>query len=272
MKTIQAGQFKIEGESVSGLGTCIAIPQLDIVFDIGYCPPLAAIQCQTVLITHAHIDHMGSAHLHAASRALKAMSPTKFIVPASIAEGLKELLELWAKLQHQIVSPHEIIPMVPGEVYELRKGVFVTPFKTNHRIDSQGYRVFERRSKLRPEFKHLSGPEIAELRKNQGVDITEVTEATLVVYTGDTRPSIWDTIPEILNAEVVITEATYLDETKVPANADQWGHTHLDDLVARAEKFANVKHLVLTHFSAQYTPEVAARIVREKMGPNVLPL
>ena len=160
MRRIQAGNLTIEGESVSGIATCIAVAELDVLLDIGFCPTFAP-QYRDVLITHAHIDHLGAAANHACTRAMKSLTPTRFFVPPSVVDGLKELLALWERLQSQTGTPCEIIPLAPGESFELRRGVFVKAFKTDHRIDSQGYMVIERRNKLRAEFAVLSGIEIA---------------------------------------------------------------------------------------------------------------
>lgn len=254
MKILNVDGVRIEGESVSGLGTCIVIPSLDLVFDIGICTP-AAIQCRNVLISHSHIDHLAAAVQHAASRALHSMTPTRFFVPVVVAEKLKELFVLWAKLQSDEVTPCEIIPLAVGETLALNKTLFIRPFKTDHRIPSQGYSIIERRNKLRAEFAALSGQEIAKLRQQQGVDVTEVTEVVQVVYTGDTRATIWDTIPEILEARVIITEATFIGTEMTPEKASLRGHTHLSEIGERAERFAAVHALVLTHFSNRHSPK-----------------
>jgi ribonuclease Z len=36
-----------------------------------------------------------------------------------------------------------------------------------------------------------------------------------------------------------------------PAHAREWGHTHLDELIAVADRFRN-EHILLIHFSARY--------------------
>ena len=49
--------FNLEGLSIGGQETCIAIPSLRVAFDIGRCPQRAVFQ-DTLLISHSHLDHL----------------------------------------------------------------------------------------------------------------------------------------------------------------------------------------------------------------------
>lgn len=251
----------IVGESISGVGTCITLPQLDIAFDIGICPRWA-LKCRNVLISHGHVDHLGAAVTHAATRDLFGAPKTRFVVSSEIATKLKALFDLWAQIQKEDL-PYEVAVVEPGD--ELRIGKFVVrPFATDHVIPSQGYRVVEQRQKLKPEFVGKPGDEIGRLRKS-GVEVTNMTEVLRVVYTGDTRPTVWDRVEGIGSAEVVITEATYVADDMTPEVAAERGHTHLSKLVERAERFTT-EALVLTHFSARYersAVEAAVALVPE---------
>ena len=55
--------IEIVGESVSGFGTAISLPELGIALDCGVITP-ATMACQHVLITHAHMDHLHCAVRH----------------------------------------------------------------------------------------------------------------------------------------------------------------------------------------------------------------
>lgn len=239
--------LQIVGESVSGVGTCITLPSLDIAFDIGICPRWA-LSCRNVLISHGHVDHLGAAVQHAATRDLFGSPKTRFVCSSDVAPGLRALFATWALLQKEEL-PYEVVVVEPGD--ELRIGkLLVRPFATDHVIPSQGYRVVEQRPKLKPEFVGKPGDEIGRLRKS-GVEVTDTTDVLKVVYTGDTRPTVWDTVGGLGGAEVVITEATYVADDMTPEQAVERGHTHLSKLVERAERFTT-GDLVLTHFSARY--------------------
>lgn len=49
--------YSIEGVSIGGHETCIIVPELKSVFDIGRCPSRAVHQ-NFLFITHAHLDHI----------------------------------------------------------------------------------------------------------------------------------------------------------------------------------------------------------------------
>lgn len=47
--------------------TCIILPQLKLVLDTGRCPQRSVYQ-QTVLLSHAHMDHIGGLPFHVSTR------------------------------------------------------------------------------------------------------------------------------------------------------------------------------------------------------------
>lgn len=243
---IVASGIKINGDSVSGISTCISLPQFDMVLDIGECPS-HAVENQVVLITHAHADHMGAAHQHAAQRALRSFTPTIFVVPPTVAPQLAKVIDLWDEIQEGIKTPCTIVPLAPGQEFKHGKYVVVA-FDTHHRLPSQGYHLIERREKLDPQYE---GQDIAALRRS-GVKVTNTTDIGMVTYTGDTKASVWYSSPQFAKAKVVITEATYIDDSKTVDHAHAWGHTHINEIYELAPVFNDTESLVLTHFSARY--------------------
>ena len=51
--------FRIQGISVAGEETVVQVPELDINFDMGQCTR-ASLSSDTVLLSHAHMDHLGA--------------------------------------------------------------------------------------------------------------------------------------------------------------------------------------------------------------------
>lgn len=51
--------LSVEGFSIGGMETCIVLPTLNSVFDMGRCPSRAVHQ-DFLFITHAHLDHIVS--------------------------------------------------------------------------------------------------------------------------------------------------------------------------------------------------------------------
>lgn len=59
----------------------------------------------------------------------------------------------------------------------------MVPFKTVHRIDSQGYILYKRHKRLKEKYRGLQGPDIGDLVKS-GVDIHDMVTSPEVAYTG----------------------------------------------------------------------------------------
>ena len=57
------------------------------------------------------------------------------------------------------------------------------PFKTFHRVESQGYILYRKTKKLKAEYRELPGQEIGELVKS-GVDVHDIETTPEVAYTG----------------------------------------------------------------------------------------
>ena len=60
---------------------------------------------------------------------------------------------------------------------------------------------------------------------------------------------------DALRARLLICECTFVDDRCTAEDARAYGHTHIDDLVHRADAFENVESILLIHFSARYKAE-----------------
>ena len=67
--------------------------------------------------------------------------------------------------------------------FQVGKGHYVVPFKTVHRIDSQGYILYKRQKKLKAEYREMAGEEIAAKIK-AGEVVHDVTHIPEVAFTG----------------------------------------------------------------------------------------
>ena len=59
-------------------------------------------------------------------------------------------------------------------------------------------------------------------------------------------------------------ECTNLDERKTIVETRKWGHTHLDEIIERADFFEN-KKIVFIHLSARYSTKQALEILETKL-------
>ena len=143
----------------------------------------------------------------------------------------------------------------------------MTVHATVHTVPSVGYLIWERRHKLKPEYLQLSGPEIRDLRLS-GVEISSEVRLPLVAYTGDTSPAGLDRNPEMLQAQVLITEMTFVAPRHRKEKIHKHGHMHLDDFVERQQAFHN-QLIIASHFSVRYSGNQISRLVEKKL-PGLL--
>lgn len=248
-RVVTCGNLTLEGTSVSTLETCIAVRELNLCFDIGKGPRYAS-GMDNVLLTHAHQDHAVGIALHIATRKLLDASPPVIFLSSVILEDMRNLISAWERLERR-KTKYTLVGVMPGQRHELRKGLFFKAFPTDHTIPSIGFQVFEERKKLKAEYVGLEGPAIVELKK-KGVEITDTVEIPVVTFVGDSTIAPLDRFPEILKSQVVILECTFLAPEDRPM-AKKKKHTHLAEIIERADKLAACEYLVLSHFSTRYT-------------------
>jgi ribonuclease Z len=245
--------------------TAVEVPSLGLVLDIGRCSR-TAINLPIVLVSHGHLDHVGAVVQHAARRAMMGMSESVCLVPSSIGPNIEQLFNAAGTLDGGAI-PRRIVPLAVGEDFPLGKTRFVRPFQTIHRVPSQGYTVWERRHRLREEFRHLSGPELGR-RRQAGEALDDTHEVPLLSFTGDTRVDVLERTPELQRTETLIIEASFLDDRVSAADARAMGHIHLDELAARQDLLPP-HDIVLHHFSARYAPEEIPRLCAQRLAEDV---
>ena len=63
-------------------------------------------------------------------------------------------------------------------------------------------------------------------------------------------------------ADILISEMTFVAPGHRPHYIRKMGHMHLDDFVARADRFQN-KLIIASHFSTRYHPRQVRRFVEK---------
>ena len=89
-----------------------------------------------------------------------------------------------------------------------------------------------------------------------------------MAYLGDSSPEGLDRCPAMFEAEMLITELTFVAHGHRKEKIHKFGHMHLDDLLARRERFHN-EVVIATHFSTRYTDD-RIRAARQAGLPDML--
>jgi ribonuclease Z len=241
----------VQGVSIGGVESCIQLPGYDLCFDIGRCPR-SAVHRSRVAFTHAHLDHMGGIAMHTATRALTALEPPTYLLPAKELAAVQNLLGTWRRLDRSRLAC-ELVSMEPGDRFDLGQGRELRAFATRHSVPSLGYAIFSSKHKLKPAYQGLPGATLRDLRL-AGEPITEAVWTCDVATVGDSLIDVLDEEPWLYEARLLILEATFLDARVGVPETRAKGHVHLAEILARAERFRN-QALLLTHFSARYSSD-----------------
>ena len=109
----------------------------------------------------------------------------------------------------------------------------------------------------------MSQNEIRE-RRLAGEEVTHEVRVPVVCYTGDTAPTGLDADPAVYQAQVLITEMTFYRPEHRKEKIHKFGHTHLDDILERANRFQN-ELIILSHFSTRYLEKNVRAAVEAKL-------
>jgi len=257
VKTLVHKDLTIEGYSRAAVQTYWRIPELKIGFDLG-AQPWAFMSTGTWFVSHAHLDHLAALPVYVARRRMMKMEPPTIYLPASAVEHVERILKLFTRLDRGRM-PCQLLPLEPGAEIELSREHVVTVSATKHTIPSLGFVVWERRRKLRPEYQGLTGPQIRDLRLG-GTDVTEERRVARFAYLGDSSPEGLDDCPAMYDAHVLVMEMTFVAPSHRKDKIHKFGHMHLDDVIARRERFKN-EVIIASHFSTRYNSKRIRDIV-----------
>jgi ribonuclease Z len=248
------------GYSLAGISTSVVFPAADVCFDVAqglsYQIPI-----NTILITHGHLDHAGGIPYLLGQKSMRGAKAPVIYMPHALLAPMQKIMQLWGEIEDHTYN-YTFQPIAPGEEAQLKGPFFFRPFPTFHRVPSQGYTIFQRKKRLKKEFLGLHHSELGVLRR-KGKVLEEHYEEPQVSFTGDTRIEFMES-EQVRNSRVLVMEVTYWDERKSVANAREWGHIHMDELLPRLDELKCEK-IVLIHTSVRYTTEYLKGILEKRL-------
>ncbi len=255
------GGVFIAGFSLAGEETVIALPELNVCFDIGRAPR-EVISIDNVCLSHGHMDHAAGIAYYLSQRTFIGNAPGRVIVHRELAQPIQKLMDIWSDIEgHQ--SPGQIYGVEHLENVELRRGLSLRAFNVNHAAFALGYTLLDVRNRLRPEFIGKTGPELVALKK-KGVAIENRVEIPLVTCTGDTALGRFLDLDFVRTSQVVLIECTFFDpEHRSRAVAGR--HIHVDDLPTILEAIPEAD-IVLTHLTRRTDIRQAKRMLKDALN------
>jgi ribonuclease Z len=265
VKTLVHNGLTIEGYSRAVVQTYWRIAELKLGFDLG-AQPWDFMGTATWFVSHTHLDHIAALPLYVARRRMMKMEPPTIYLPEYAVEAVRRLLQACTRLDRGRM-PCQLVPVRAGEEIELSRELLVTACATQHTLPSLGYVVWQRRRKLKPEYRDLAGDQIRDLRL-AGTDVSQELRVPRVAYLGDSTPAGLDHNPAMYEAEILILEITFVAPRHRSEKIHKLGHIHLDDILARRDRFRN-QLIIASHFSTRYHARQITHYV-EKAVPDML--
>ncbi len=259
------GGLRLVGITQGGVETCLRVPSLKLLFDIGMCPP-HAISANRVLVSHGHADHLGGLHYYVSQRGMRKLPPAVVHVPAEIVAPLEQIFAAWSQIEG-FDYRLDLRPTSPGDRVSVGRDLTAIAIRTHHRVPSLAWAIERRVRKLKPEFVGESGAAIQKLRAS-GVQIADAVDVPLLCVTGDTTIETFLESELMRRCKVLVHECTSWTDARGVEDTRRWGHTHVDELIEHAEKFEG-EALVLVHRSLRHTRAQAERIARERFPASV---
>lgn len=266
LQSVKHKALTVEGWSRAAVQSYWRIPELKLGFDMGGSP-WSFMGTQQFFISHAHLDHLVALPAYVARRRMMKMDPPVIYLPADVVDNVRKMLNAWQRLDRGRMIC-DLVPVQDGDLIELSREHKVRVFKTKHTVPSVGFLVYDCRKKLKPEYHGLAGHEIRDLRFN-GTEVTEETLTPLVAYTGDTAPAGLDSHPDVLKAEILITEMTFFRPEHRKEKIHKFGHMHLDDILERADRFEN-ELIILAHLSTRTHEAQAKHALKSRLPEHLL--
>lgn len=261
---IKIEDLEIIGYSVAGEETVVAMPQLDVCFDIGKAPD-QIISINNVLLTHGHIDHSAGIAYYLSHRKFCGQKPGRVFAPENLILPIRELLDAWARIDGNTI-PAELVAMKSGDEYKIKPNLIVRAFGTRHCKGSIGFCVLETKKKLKEEYLGLSADELVALKK-KNITIDYPVEVPLVSYLGDTQYLDFAKYDFVAKSKILIAECTFVEDEHIE-RALAGAHMYMSEFLKMLEELDN-QYVVITHLSQRTGISAAKKLLKQKLDDKL---
>ncbi len=263
---LRVGGLTLTGVTRGGVETCVMVQELALMFDVGMCPP-GALKYGTILVSHGHADHLGGLPYLVSQHGLMSSPPPIVHMPAEIVAPIEQILALWSTIEDFKLKA-QLHGHAPGARVRVGRDLEALALRTSHRVPSLAWVIERTTHRLRAELVGRDPREIGALRAAGEVITTPHVEPILCV-TGDTRIELFDEHEVVRRCKVLVHEVTSWDDRRDVEVTRRWGHTHLDEVITRAERFTG-EALVLVHRSQRHSRGEAEALVSRRFPAAML--
>jgi len=263
LSRIKIDDLNIIGYSIAGEESVVAMPQLDVCFDIGKAPG-QVISINNVLLTHGHMDHSAGIAYYLSHRNFCGQKPGTILAPQNMIANMRKIIDIWGKLDGNEI-PANLVGVKPGDEYNIKPNLIARVFPTKHSRGSVGFSVIETRKKLKQEYIELNSRQIVEL-KRQGIEIDYPLEIPIVTYLGDTQYVDFSQLNYIKESRILIAECTFY-ETEHSGRAEAGKHMHIKEFTNLLEDLDN-EHIIITHTTQRTPMREICDILKKELSPD----
>ncbi|UCD29193.1 MAG: MBL fold metallo-hydrolase, partial [Planctomycetota bacterium] len=265
MITKRINDIIIQGFSLAGEETVIALPEMNLAFDVGRAPR-EIIGIDHICLSHGHMDHAAGLAYYFSQRNFQGIHPGCVLAHHNLVPAIEELMQIWGRIEGHI-SPSQIVGVDEDEDFAVNRNLIVRPFRVSHPGPTLGFSAIEVRKKLKPEYADYSSQQLVDLKK-QGQTIEYRLEIPKVAFCGDSAIGSFLDHDHVRNAQVLIIECTFFEDDHVE-RARKGQHLHVIDWPKLMERI-NSPHVLLHHVTRRTGIGQAKKILAKILSPTDL--
>ena len=265
VRTLHHQGLTIEGYSRAAVQTYWRVLEMKLGFDLGG-QPWSFMSTPNWFVSHVHLDHMAALPVLVARRRMMKMEPPTIYLPAEAVEGVEMLLRAVQRLDRGRMPANLI-----GVVARRRDRAF--PRTGRQGLCHQAHAPFaglpglgaaqEAQARI-PRLDRRANPRLAALRR-RGIGRDPDSEGRLH---GRYRAPGPRRLPRDLQGPDPDRRDDLRRARRARSVIHKFGHTHLDDLIARADRFEN-EVIIASHFSTRLHPDQIQRIVEKRLPESL---